>query len=84
MRNHFFTAFFVSGQRSAFNGRWKSIFQIDFEAKKKDRRGRRPGAPATVFSIRPLQGRKQAPDALAALAVAYAVAGGPAARLVVG
>ena len=31
--------------------------------------------PDFRFSIRPLQGRKQAPDALAALAVAYAVAG---------
>ena len=33
------------------------------------------GRDGLRFSIRPLQGRKQAPDALAALAVAYAVAG---------
>ena len=36
-----------------------------------------PGHQPGVQYIRPFQGRKQAPDALATLAVAYAVAGGP-------
>ena len=41
---------------SAVSGRWESILQIDFERKKTDRRERRPGAPATVFSIRLYKG----------------------------